>query len=157
MDLARAWPGAERVRAPWKRLDRLLGNAFLQGECRALYGAMARWLMRQPRPIIIADGSELQPNGRWHLLRAGIPMGARTVRGLEAVHPERLKNSARAEGQLLVQLRTLLPAGVIPILVCDVQRSRTVVSRGPASRLGIRRARTSSHARAARAAWALGR
>lgn len=29
MDLARAWPGAERVRAPLKRLDRLLGNGHL--------------------------------------------------------------------------------------------------------------------------------
>jgi hypothetical protein len=26
MELARHWPGAERVRAPLKRLDRLLGN-----------------------------------------------------------------------------------------------------------------------------------
>ena len=26
IDLARAWPGAHRVRAPLKRLDRLLGN-----------------------------------------------------------------------------------------------------------------------------------
>ena len=79
MDLARAWPGAERVRAPLKRLDRLLGNPFLQAECRTLYGAMAQWLIRHPRPVIIIDWSELQPNGRWHLLRAGIPIGGRTV------------------------------------------------------------------------------
>ena len=26
MDLARSWPGAERIRAPLKALDRLLGN-----------------------------------------------------------------------------------------------------------------------------------
>ena len=119
MDLARAWPGAERVRALLKRLDRLLGNSFLQAECRGLYGAMARWLIRHPHPVIIIDWSELQPNGRWHLLRAGIPIGGRTVTIFEAVHPERLKNSPRAEGQLLMQLRTLLPAGATPILVTD--------------------------------------
>ena len=119
MDLARAWPGAERVRAPLKRLDRLLGNPFLQAECRTLYGAMAQWLIRHPRPVIIIDWSELQPNGRWHLLRAGIPIGGRTVTIFEAVYPERLKNSPRAEGQLLVQLCKLLPAGVTPVVVTD--------------------------------------
>ena len=120
MDLARAWPGTERVRAALKRLDRLLGSAFLQGACRALYGAMARWLIRQPRPIIIVDRSEvLQPNGRWHLLRAGIAIGGTHGDALRSRTPERLKNSPRAESQLLVQLHTPLPAGVIPSLVCD--------------------------------------
>lgn len=46
-------------------------------------------------------------------------MAERTGTLFEAVHPERLKNSPRAESQLLVQLRTPLPAGVIPSLVCD--------------------------------------
>lgn len=120
MDLARAWPGTERVRAALKRLDRLLGSAFLQGACRALYGAMARWLIRQPRPIIIVDRSEvLRPNGRWHLLRAGIAIGGTHGDALRSRTPERLKNSPRAESQLLVQLHTPLPAGVIPSLVCD--------------------------------------
>ena len=32
MDLARAWPDAERVRAPLKALDRLLGNPHLHAE-----------------------------------------------------------------------------------------------------------------------------
>ena len=29
IDLARSWPGAERIRAPLKALDRLLGNRHL--------------------------------------------------------------------------------------------------------------------------------
>ena len=32
MDLARSWPGAERVSAPLKALDRLLGNGHLHTE-----------------------------------------------------------------------------------------------------------------------------
>jgi len=32
MDLARAWPGAERVRAPLKCLDRLLSNRHVQAQ-----------------------------------------------------------------------------------------------------------------------------
>ena len=34
MDLARAWPGAHRVRAPLKRLDRLLSNRHLGQSAR---------------------------------------------------------------------------------------------------------------------------
>lgn len=32
IDVARSWPGAERVRAPLKAFDRLLSNRHLQGE-----------------------------------------------------------------------------------------------------------------------------
>lgn len=46
IDVARSWPGAERVRAPLKAFDRLLNNRHLHGEREQLYEAMARWLPR---------------------------------------------------------------------------------------------------------------
>lgn len=119
MDLARAWPGAERVRAPLKRLDRLLGNAHLAEEAERCYAAMARWLVRGLRPIIVIDWSDLKADGSWHLLRAGIPVGGRTLTVFEAVYPERQKNSPRVERQFLRRLKTLLPPGVKPIIVTD--------------------------------------
>src|SRR3990172_9424292 len=67
MELARAWPNAERVRAPLKRLDRLLNNAHLAREAEPLYGAMARWLIRGARPIIVIDWSDLKTDGSLHL------------------------------------------------------------------------------------------
>ena len=48
MDVARSWPGAERVRAPLKALDRLLGNRHLHAERERIYAGMARWLVRSP-------------------------------------------------------------------------------------------------------------
>lgn len=48
MDMARSWPGAERVRAPLKALDRLLGNRHLHIERERIYANMARWLLRGP-------------------------------------------------------------------------------------------------------------
>ena len=42
MDIARAWPGAERVRAPLKAFDRLLSNPHLHHERERIYGDMAR-------------------------------------------------------------------------------------------------------------------
>lgn len=119
MELARAWPGAERVRAPLKRLDRLLGNRHLAREAQGCYAAMARWLVRSRRPILVVDWSELKADGRWQLLRAGIPVGARTLTVLEAIYPEQQKNSPQAEQQFLRRLHAVLPAGVKPILVTD--------------------------------------
>ncbi|WP_167393879.1 hypothetical protein [Xanthomonas populi] len=43
MELARRWPGAERVRAPRRALDGLLSNHHLHAECLSLHAAMARW------------------------------------------------------------------------------------------------------------------
>lgn len=46
IDVARAWPDAERIRALLKALDRLLGNPHLHAERERLHAAMARWLLR---------------------------------------------------------------------------------------------------------------
>src|SRR5687767_3914214 len=75
MDMARAWPGAERVRAPLKCLDRLLSNRHLHAQRERLYASMMSWLLRQPMPIILVDWSDLHEDCRWQLLRAATPVG----------------------------------------------------------------------------------
>ncbi len=107
------------MRAPLKRLDRLLGNRHLAQEAERFYAAMARWLIRGARPIIVVDWSDLKADGSLHLLRAGIPVGGRTLTVLEAIHPEREKNSPRVERAFLHRLKALLPPGVTPIIVTD--------------------------------------
>ncbi len=119
MDLARAWPGAERVRAPLKCLDRLLSNPHVQEQREALYAAMARWLIRSPTPLISIDWSDLHEDCRWQLLRAAIPVGGRSITILEMVFPESMKGSPRAEKQLLRKLQAMLPPTIKPILVTD--------------------------------------
>lgn len=120
MDLARSWPGAMRVRAPLKRLDRLLSNHHLSGERPLLYAAMANLLVRTtPCPIIVVDWSALDHRGRWHLLRAAIPIGGRTLTLLESVHPTAKLGSAKVERQLLRDLKAMLPANCQPIIITD--------------------------------------
>lgn len=119
IDLARSWPGAERVRAPLKRLDRLLGNRRLHAEREVLHAAMVPWLLRGPQPVIVVDWCRLKPNGQWHLLRAAVPVGGRTLTVLDMVFPERMQGSPQAEALFLRRLATLVPAGVRPILVTD--------------------------------------
>jgi hypothetical protein len=119
IDLARSWVGAERIRAPLKRLDRLLGNPRLHAERERLYGGMVRWLVRSPAPVIVVDWCRLKADGRWHLLRAAVPVGGRTLTLFEQVFPERQLASPKAERGFLLRLKALLPPDSRPILVTD--------------------------------------
>jgi hypothetical protein len=119
IDLARSWVNAERIRAPLKRLDRLLGNPQLHAERERIYGGMVRWLVRSPEPVIVVDWCRLKADGRWHLLRAAVPVGGRTLTLLEMVFPERQLASPKVERCFLERLKTLLPADARPILITD--------------------------------------
>jgi len=119
MDVARSWPGADRVRAPLKALDRLLGNRHLHAERERIYGGMARWLVRGPRPVIVIDWSDLKADGSWFLLRAAVPIGGRTLPVLDRVFPAGQQGTPKAEKHFLERLKSILPPGTCPILVTD--------------------------------------
>lgn len=119
IDLARAWPDAERIRAPLKALDRLLGNPRLQGERYVVYHMMTRWLVRNRQPVVVIDWSDLKQDGSWHLLRAAIPVGGRTLPILDMVFPRSEQGSRKAEGQFLQRLAQVLPNDACPVLVTD--------------------------------------
>lgn len=119
MELARSWPGAARVRAPLKCLDRLLSNPHLARERETFYAAMLLWLIRQPQPLLLIDWSELHADCRWQLLRASVPLCGRAFTVFEMVFPESKKGSPCAEKQFLKRLHALMPPKIKPILVTD--------------------------------------
>jgi len=119
MELARHWPGAARVRAPLKRLDRLLSNPHVHAVRARVYAAAISGLLGSPMPVLIVDWSELKSDGRWHLLRAGVFARGRTLTVYEEVHLECDKASPQVEAAFLGRLKTLLPAHVRPIVVTD--------------------------------------
>jgi hypothetical protein len=119
MELARHWPRAERIGAPLKCADRLLGNPRVQAVRGRLYQAAMAWLVCCPRPVLIVDWSELKSDGKWHLLRAGVVSRGRTLTVYEEVHPEAHKNARAVEAAFLKRLQELLPAGAHPIVVTD--------------------------------------
>lgn len=119
MDLARHWPGAMRVAAPLKRIDRLLSNPAVQAHRTAFYGAAAAVLISTQEPIVVVDWSELKSDGRWHLLRAGLAVRGRTLTVYEEVHPQRSLGARRVQVAFLNRLCALLPADSRPIIVTD--------------------------------------
>ena len=119
MELARHFPGAERVHAPLKRLDRLLGNHAVQAVRSHFYQAAMAWLLRAPQPVLIVDWSELKSDGRWHLLRVAVAARGRAPTLYEEVHPAARKNAPEVEAAFLARISTLLPKGVRPIIVTD--------------------------------------
>lgn len=119
MDIARSWPGAERVRAPLKAFDRLLSNPHLHQEREQIYGDMARWLLRSERPVIVIDWSDLKADKAWCLLRAAVPVGGRTLPVLDMVFPGKQQGTPKAEKYFLERLRTIIPPSARPILITD--------------------------------------
>jgi hypothetical protein len=119
MDLARACPGATRVRAPLKRFDRLLSNVHLHRERAKLYRAMGYWLLTGTQPVIVVDWSALDSRDRFHVLRAGIPVGGRTLTLYEEVHPTKDLGKAKIERAFLRRLKRIVPKSMTPIIVTD--------------------------------------
>ncbi len=119
MELARAYPGAARVRAPLKRLDRLLSNPELAVERASLYEAMNRWLITDTRPVIAIDWSPLGRRESYHLLRAVITLEGRPLTLYEEVHPEAQLGNAKVERDFLKSLAQILPPSVKPIIFSD--------------------------------------
>jgi len=119
MDMARSWPGATHVRAPLKRVDRLLGNHLLHAARDNFYAATARWLIRDKHPLIIVDWCRLKADGRWDVLRASVPVGGRSMTLLDWVCPEADLASPQVERAFLVHLKNILPENIQPIVVTD--------------------------------------
>lgn len=118
-DLARTWPGAIWMHAPLKALDRLLSNRHLHQVIPSLYQAMMPWTLRDGRPVIVVDWSDLKGDGRWCLLRAATPLGSRTVTVYERIYPVKQLNSPQAQAAFVAELAQLLPPTTVPVLVTD--------------------------------------
>ncbi len=119
MELARHWPGALRVRAPLKRLDRLLSNRHLHRERDGLYAAMSSWLVRTKRPVILVDWSPLKADDSWQLLRAAVAVGGRSMTLYESVHTGKQLGNRKVQQAFLCKLSKLIPATCTPIVVTD--------------------------------------
>jgi hypothetical protein len=119
MELARQFPGALRVAAPLKALDRLLSNPRVQRLRAALYATALAGFWPVTRAVVVVDWCTLTRDESLHLLRAALPVGGRTLPVWDEVHPQAKLGNAKVHLQFLATLRRLLPIETVPILITD--------------------------------------
>lgn len=103
-----------------KRADRLVGNTALNQERLQLFSAMAKKIIGlNKQPVILVDWSDLSADGRYHLLRASLPVGGRALTLYDEVHPQKKAGNGLVEKQFLMTLKTLLPKDCHPIVITD--------------------------------------
>ena len=103
-----------------KRADRLIGNAHLHKERKWIHAALARKVIcHHPAPVILIDWSPLSADGRFHLLRASLPVGGRALTLHDEVHPEKRLHNRKVEKRFLIHLQEIIPKPSRPIIVTD--------------------------------------
>ncbi len=118
--LGRALGTLLREKYAIKRVDRLIGNTHLAQERVLLYSAVAKWFPGLDQsPMILVNWSTLTDDESYHLLRASVPLGGRSMTLYEEVHPQKDYGSPRGHEAFLDQLKALLPERSRPILVTD--------------------------------------
>jgi hypothetical protein len=118
--LGRGLTGTAYIKHKIKRVDRLLSNPYLYQERHFIYKALSgRLLLGLSEAIIAIDWSPLCADQSWHLLRAAIPVGGRSLTLYEEVHPQSKLGNRKVQHQFLQQLATLIPVTCHPIIVAD--------------------------------------
>ena len=108
------------MHAPLKALDRLLSNRRLHQAVIPFHQAMAGWLLSgDGRPFVLVDWADLKGDGRWAVLRASVPIGGRALTLYEQIFPLQRMGQPKAQEEFLQQLRRVIPAAIVPILVTD--------------------------------------
>ena len=118
--IGRALPNHTSAKHNIKRIDRLVGNAWLQSERSEIYASLAQWLLKDnAQPIILIDWSDLTDDRAQQLLRASMPVGGRSLTLYEEVHPLHKYANPQVHRRFIQHLKALLPEGVTPIVVTD--------------------------------------
>lgn len=118
--LGRHLPGHTFDKHKIKRMDRLVANPHVSRERWRIYKALSATLLNGlAEPIIVVDWSPLCADQGWHLLRAAVPVGGRTLTLYEEVHPRSRLGNRRVQHQFLLTLARLLPCGSTPVIVAD--------------------------------------
>jgi len=118
--LGRSMRGTPYEKHQIKKADRLIGNVNLHQERTQIYGALAKWFIDGcHQPLIHVDWSDLNPDRKFHWLRATIPVGGRALPVYEESHRQKDYGNPQVHKQFLEKLKTLLPEHCCPIIVTD--------------------------------------
>jgi hypothetical protein len=109
-----------KVKHAIKCIDRLFGNHRIHSTIPLFYSAMVKTLLNgNKRPFIMIDWSGLTHCGEYHLLRAGIAVGGRTLTLYEQAYHIKEYGKCKTHRQFLFTLKKILPDHCRPIIVTD--------------------------------------
>jgi hypothetical protein len=116
--LGRSLPGTCSDKHRIKAIDRLVGNAKVQGSVSAVYAALATVVLRGiRRPVILVDWTGADPG--FAVLSAKLAFRGRALTIFSRTFPKKLKCSPRAESEFLKEMATVIPVSCKPILITD--------------------------------------
>ncbi len=103
-----------------KAIDRLFGNSKLQKVTPLFYkNIINKIIAPQSHPIIIVDGSGFSHCGKYHFLRAAVPLGGRAIPIFEMAVEAGKINHPKTHQIFLKHLKSILPRDCVPIIVTD--------------------------------------
>lgn len=118
--IGRGLPTQAKIKHAIKRMDRLFGNKNLHAKIVNYYQDLVKWAVKNTRnPIIIIDWSGLTSCGKFHFMRAAVPMGGRALPILDMAFPLSEYGSQKAHKEFVMQLKKILPERCSPIVVTD--------------------------------------
>lgn len=118
--IGRGLPTRAKVKHAIKRMDRLFGSTPLHGKIINYYQDLIKWVIKNTaQPIIIIDWSGLTSCGKFHFLRAAVPVGGRALPILDMAFPLSEYGSQKAHKKFVTQLKKILPKTCSPIVVTD--------------------------------------
>lgn len=120
--LARGVIERSTLKAALKRVDRLIGNARIEGEAQVIGQALLARLCLSGQPLVIAvDWSSVSPGGQYAELRAVLswPGMGRGLTVYQQVYGQDRQGSPSAERALLERLRRWIPSAQAVIVVSD--------------------------------------
>lgn len=116
--LGRDMPGLAKEKHRIKAADRLLGNAAVHADLIEIYRSVAAWLLRgMTRPVVLVDWTGCGPDR--YLLRAGLPIGGRSILLLSRVVSKRKLSNPAVHDKFLDDLSAIVPKHCRPIIVTD--------------------------------------
>lgn len=118
--IGRTLKTSAQVKHAIKRMDRLFGNKNLQDHIIYYYQNIAKWLLENnSRPIVVIDWSGLTHCGKFHFLRASIPVGGRALPILDIAYSIKEYTTPKAHRKFIRHLKKILPMDCQAIIVTD--------------------------------------
>jgi len=118
--LGRRLSSAAKTKHKIKKVDRLLGNKYLQQERVEIYKQLSQWLIgNRKTPYIIVDWSPLAEGSYYYFLRASIATKGRAITLYEECHPDSKNANVKVHQAFLKTLKDILPTDCQPIIITD--------------------------------------